>query len=283
MAGEIRTIAVLGAGTMGAGIAQVCAFNGYSVNLYDVSEQIIDRSLKTINKSLERFVEKGKIEEANKKATISRITTFTDVLENISEADLVIEALPEQFDLKINVFKKIGDKVHTEVILASNTSSLPITALSMAIENHDRFIGIHFMNPVPIMKGVEVIKGRETSEETLQTVKLFVESLGKIPSIAVDYAGFITSRLLNIYLNEAALAVMDGNTPEEVDKAMVTCTNMPIGPCKLLDLVGIDVAVFVLQILEDEFGERFKCAPLLKQMARAKHLGVKTGKGFYNY
>jgi 3-hydroxybutyryl-CoA dehydrogenase len=133
------------------------------------------------------------------------------------------------------------------------------------------------------MKGVEIIKGRETSEETYQKVKLFIESLDKIPSLAVDYAGFITSRLLNVYLNEAALAVMDGNSPEEIDRAMVTCTNMPMGPCKLLDLVGIDVAVYVLKVLEDEFGERFKCAPLLKQMVRAGHLGVKTGKGFYNY
>ncbi len=280
---EVRTVAVLGAGTMGTGIAQVCAFHGYDVHLHDISKEILDRSLRAIGKSLGKFVDKGKIDEAKKQATVGRIKTFTDITAGMSSVDLVIEALTENIDVKTDSYRKFENQLGANVIIGSNTSSLPITALASATNRKDRFIGIHFMNPVPLMKGVEIIRGRESSDETIQKVRSFLGSIDKIPSVAVDYAGFITSRLLNVYLNEAALAVMDGNSPEEIDRAMMTCTNMPMGPCKLLDLVGIDVAVYVLKILEEEFGERFKCAPLLKQMVRAGHFGVKSGKGFYDY
>lgn len=168
-------------------------------------------------------------------------------------------------------------------ILGTNTSSLPITAIAAATGRPEKVAGIHFMNPVPIMKGVELIKGRVTSQETIKAAAEFTKSLNKVPTIAVDYAGFITSRVLQAYLNEAAYCVMDGNTPQDVDNAMIYCTNMPQGPCALMDLIGIDTMVFILGILEDEFGPKFKVAPLLKQMMRAGHLGRKTGQGFYKY
>ncbi len=280
---QIQVVAVIGAGSMGTGIAQVCASHGYDVNLYDVSKEILDRSVGAMSRSLGKLVEKGKIDEDRKRKTIERIRTFSDIASGMESADLVVEALPESFDMKTAAYRKIEDRLKPGAIIGSNTSSLPITALAAATRRGDRFIGLHFMNPVPLMDGIEIIRGRNTSDDTLKQARSFAESLGKKPSIAVDYAGFVVSRLINVYLNEAALAVMDGNDPGEVDRAMVTCTNMPIGPCKLMDLVGIDVVVSVLGTLEGEFGERFRCAPLLKQMARAGHFGVKTKQGFYSY
>lgn len=280
---QIKSVAVFGAGTMGAGIAQVCAHHGYDVNLYDVSKEILERSLGGIAKSLEKFVKSGAIDAKKKEQSLNRIKIFTNLTDDIGSVDIVIEALTENIDVKTGSYKTVDKHLKSGTIICSNTSSIPITALAASTTRKDQFIGAHFMNPVPLMKGVEVIKGRETSEDTLQKVKSFLESIDKIPSVAVDYAGFITTRIFNSYLNEAALAVMIGNDPEEIDKAMVTCVNMPMGPCKIMDLVGIDVLVSVMKTLEDEFGERFKVAPILKQMARAGHFGVKTGKGFYNY
>jgi 3-hydroxybutyryl-CoA dehydrogenase len=183
----------------------------------------------------------------------------------------------------VKIFKDVDKLAPDYAILASNTSSLPITAIAAATKRPHQVVGMHFMNPVPIMKGVELIRGRVTSQETIDSAVDFTKSINKVPVVAQDYAGFITSRILNAYLNEAAYTVMDGNTPKDVDDAMVYCTNMPQGPCALMDLVGIDVIVFVLGILEDEFGPKFKSAPLLRQMVRAGHLGRKTGQGFYTY
>lgn len=278
----INRVVVLGAGTMGNGITQVAAQSGYTVAMRDLDQAFVDRGMATITKSLDKFVEKNKMTAAERDAILARITPTTD-LEVVSDADLVIEAAPEKLELKVAIFKDLDRLCKEGAILGSNTSSLPITAIGAATRRPANVAGIHFMNPVPLMRGVEVIKGRATSAATIDTITEFVRSLGKVPTVAVDYAGFITSRVLNAYLNEAAYTVMDGNNPKDVDDGMVYCTNMPMGPCALMDLVGIDVVVYVLNILEDEFGPRFKAAPLLKQMVRAGHLGKKSGQGFYQY
>lgn len=278
----IRKVVVLGSGTMGNGITQVIAQAGYQVTMHDIDETIVNRGLQKIEKSLSRFVEKNVISPEEKVNILSRIKTTT-ALDIVKDADLVIEAVPEQLDLKVKIFAELDQLAPSHTIFASNTSSLPITAIAAATKRPSQVIGIHFMNPVPLMKGVELIKGRSTSQETIDVVVEFTKSIKKVPVVAQDYAGFITSRILNNYLNEAAYTVMDGNTPKDVDDGMVYCTNMPQGPCALMDLVGIDIIVFVLGILEEEFGPRFKAAPILKQMVRAGHLGRKTGRGFYQY
>lgn len=281
-ADNIKKVAVLGAGTMGNGIVQVAAQAGYQVAMRDIEDSFVSRGMDTIKNSLNKFVEKGKMQASEAEQVLARITPTTD-FDVVADADLVVEAVPEKLDLKVEIFKELDQKCKPEAILGSNTSSLPITAIGAATKRPEQVVGIHFMNPVPLMRGVELVRARNTSDETLETAKEFVKSLGKVPTVAVDYAGFITSRILNIYLNEAAYTVMDGNSPKDVDDGMVYCTNMPQGPCALMDLVGIDVVVYVLGILEEEFGEKFKAAPLLKQMVRANHLGRKTGRGFYAY
>ena len=198
-------------------------------------------------------------------------------------AQLVIESAPEVLELKANIFKTLDEVCPPETILASNTSALPIGSISSAISRKEKVIGIHFMNPVPVMKGVEVIVSTYTSEDTVETSKNFVKSLGKEPCEAKDYAGFIVSRLVDVLMNEAAQCVMDGNKPEEVDKAMRLCCNFPIGPLELADLAGVDIVLHGLETMEKEFGERLKAVPLLKAMVRAGALGRKTGKGFYDY
>lgn len=279
---KIQKVAVVGAGTMGNGIAQVVAQSGYQVNLIDVNEQVLNNAQKTIEQSLARLAKKGTISNDDITAILGRLT-FTTTMDCIADVDLAIEAVPEQLELKGKIFREFDRLAPEHAILASNTSSLPITAIAAVTKRPHNVVGIHFMNPVPVMKGVELIKGRTTSEETIQAAKDFVKSLDKISMVAIDYAGFIGSRILNLYLNEAAYTVMDGNSPKDVDDCMIYCTNMPMGPCALLDLVGVDVCVFVLGILEEEFGPKFKVAPLLKQMVRAGHLGRKTGQGFYKY
>lgn len=280
---KIRTVAVLGAGIMGNGISQTIAAAGpYLVYMVDVAQAILEQGLESIKKSLGRFTKKGEMTPEESEAIISRITPTTD-FEVVQESDLVVEAIPEDLALKIETFQKLNDLCPTHAIMGTNTSSLPIASIAAATERPDMVIGIHFMNPVPVMKGVEVIKGLMTSPETVQATVNFVESIGKIPCLALDYAGFINSRLLSIYINEAVLAVMDGNPPEEVDKGMIHTANMPMGPLKLLDLIGLDVHLKIMDILRNEYGDRFLAAPLTRQMFRAGHLGRKTGRGFYQY
>jgi 3-hydroxybutyryl-CoA dehydrogenase len=268
---------------MGNGITQVIAQAGYEVYMRDVSQELLDRGMAVIKKSLSKFVEKGKITADAEKEILGRITPTTEFDEVVKKADLIIEAVPENIELKTKIFSELEEKCPPETLFASNTSSLPITALAAVTKRPERFLGTHFMSPVPMMGGVELVRGRMTSDETLEEIKQFIISLGKTPTVAVDYAGFVTSRLLDLYLNEAAYAVMDGNDPKEVDAGMVHCTNMPMGPCALTDMVGADVLLFVLEILEKEFGEKFRPAPLLRQMVRAGHLGRKTGRGYYIY
>jgi 3-hydroxybutyryl-CoA dehydrogenase len=279
---EIKTVAVIGAGTMGNGIAQVSAQAGYNVIMTDIKEEFCAKGLATITGSLDRMIKKGTLQEADKKAILGRIRTSCDMKE-AKNAQLVIESAPEVLELKANIFKELDAVCPPETILASNTSALPISAISSAAKRKEKVIGIHFMNPVPVMKGVEVIISTFTSKDTLETSNAYVRKIGKEPCEARDYAGFIVSRLVDALMNEAIQCVMDGNRPEEVDKAMKLCCNHPIGPLELCDLAGADIVLHGLETMEKEFGERLKAVPLLKSQVRSGALGRKTGKGFYDY
>jgi 3-hydroxybutyryl-CoA dehydrogenase len=279
---EIKTVAVIGAGTMGNGIAQVSAAAGYNVIMTDIKDEFLAKGISSITGSLDRMIKKGTLQEADKKAILARIKTTTDTKE-AKNAQLVIESAPEILELKASIFKTLDEVCPPETILASNTSALPIGAISTAVKRKDRVIGIHFMNPVPIMKGVEVIVSTFTSAETVETTKEFVKKIGKESCEARDYAGFIVSRLVDVLMNEAVQCVMDGNKPEEVDKAMKLCCNFPMGPLELADFSGNDIVLHGLETMEKEFGERLRAVPLLKAMVRAGALGRKTGRGFYDY
>ncbi|MBP1707587.1 MAG: 3-hydroxyacyl-CoA dehydrogenase NAD-binding protein [Chloroflexi bacterium] len=279
---DIKTVAVIGAGTMGNGIAQVVAQAGYNVIMTDIKDEFLAKGMSTIGGSLDRLIKKGTLQEADKTAILGRIKTTID-LKEARNAQLVIESAPEILDLKASIFKDLESICPPETILASNTSALPISAISTSIKRKDKVIGIHFMNPVPVMKGVEVIVSTSTSAETVEASKNFVKSLGKEPCEAKDYAGFIVSRLVDVLMNEAIQCVMDGNKPEEVDKAMRLCANHPIGPLELCDLAGADIVLHGLETMEKEFGERLKANPLLKSQVRSGALGRKTGRGFYDY
>jgi 3-hydroxybutyryl-CoA dehydrogenase len=278
----IKKVFVIGAGTMGNGIAQVSAQAGYDVVMSDIKDEFIKKGMAAIDNSLGRLVKKGTMQESEKAAIIARIKTTTDN-NDAKDADLVIEAAPEILDLKKNIFKQLDEICQPEAILATNTSSLPIGEIAATTKKPERVIGIHFMNPVPVMKGVEVIPGRQTAPATLETAKEYVRKIGKEPCEARDYAGFIVSRLVDALMNEAFWCVMDGNKPEEVDRAIKLCLNHPMGPLELCDLAGADVVLHGLETMYEEFGERLMPAPLLKNMVRSGELGRKTGRGFYEY
>jgi 3-hydroxybutyryl-CoA dehydrogenase len=279
---KIEKIFVMGAGVMGNGIAQVTAQAHYDVVMMDISEDLLKRALDSIDNGLSKKVSKGSISKEDKQGILSRITTTVDI-NGAKGADLVIEAIPEIMELKVKTFKELDAICPEHTILASNTSALPISAMAAATRREPKVVGIHFMNPVPVMKGVEIIPARHTSGETLQSSKDFVRSLGKEPCEAVDYAGFIVSRILDAMMNEAFYCVMDGNKPEEVDRAMRTCCNFPMGPLELCDLAGADIVYHGLETMQKEFGERLRPAPALVSMVRAGELGRKTGRGFYDY
>jgi 3-hydroxybutyryl-CoA dehydrogenase len=278
----IKKVFVIGAGQMGNGIAQVTAQAGYDVTMSDIKDEFIKKGMDSISKSLDRSVKKGTMTEADKAAIIARIKTTTDN-KNASDADLVIEAAPEILDLKKSIFKQLDAVCKADAILATNTSSLPIGELAASTKNPRRVIGIHFMNPVPVMKGVEVIVGKQTAPETLAAAKEYVVKIAKEPCEAQDHAGFIVSRLVDALMNEAFWCLMDGNKPEEVDKAVKLCLNHPMGPLELCDLAGADTVLHGLETMYQEFGDRLKPAPLLKDMVKAGKLGRKTGRGFYEY
>jgi 3-hydroxybutyryl-CoA dehydrogenase len=278
----INKVFVIGAGTMGNGIAQVSAQAGYDVIMSDIKDEFIKKGMAAIEKSLDRLVKRETIQEGEKAAIIARIKTTVDN-NDARDADLVIEAAPEILELKKNIFKQLDEICKAEAILATNTSSLPIGEIAATTKKPERVIGIHFMNPVPVMKGVEVIPGRLTAPATLEAAKEYVRKIGKEPCEARDYAGFIVSRLVDALMNEAFWCVMDGNKPEEVDKAIKLCLNHPMGPCELADLAGNDVVLHGLETMYEEFGERLMPAPLLKNMVRSGDLGRKTGRGFYDY
>jgi 3-hydroxybutyryl-CoA dehydrogenase len=281
---QIKTVAVLGAGTMGNGIAHVFARAGYSVILRDVETRFLERGLETIGKNLDREVKKEKITAADKPITLSRIQPTTEV-SALAAADFAIEAVPEQLDLKVRLLKDVDAALKPGVILASNTSSISITQLAAQTSRPDKFIGMHFMNPVPIMALVEVIRGLATSDDTFQTTTQLCEKLDKKPVAVNDAPGFVSNRVLMPLINEAAFAVMEGvATPEAVDAVMKMGMNHPMGPLELADFIGLDVCVNILEVLQTGFGDpKYRACPLLRKYVAAGWLGRKSGRGFYKY
>ncbi len=281
---SIKTIAVLGAGTMGNGIAHVFARAGYSVILRDVQEGFLARGMETIGKNLDREVKKGKLAEAEKPQVLARLKPVTDMAE-IAAADFVVEAVPEKMDIKRAVLTEAHKLLRPEVILSSNTSSIAITTLAAMTGRPDRFVGMHFMNPVPVMVLVEVIRALQTSDAAFQTTMELAKKLGKTPVAVNDAPGFVSNRVLMPLINEAAYAVMEGvATAEAVDAVMKLGMNHPMGPLELADFIGLDVCVDIMQVLLDGFGDpKYRASPLLKKYVAAGWLGRKSGRGFYNY
>lgn len=280
---DVKKVGIVGAGAMGSGIAQVSANAGYSVVLQDISGAALERARESIEKSLEKMVSKEKMTKTDMEATLSRIQ-FTTTLENACiDADIVIEAIFENLETKHEMFRRLEKLCNIDTILATNTSALSITEIASVTNRGQKIIGIHFMNPVPLMRGVEVIPGQLTSEETKEVSLQFVKSLGKEPIMAVDFAGFIASRLVDVLFNEVMKLIQVGNRPEDIDKVCTLCLGHPMGPCRLLDLAGADIAMHGMETMARDFGDYYKPHPLLKKRVLAGLLGQKTGVGFYNY
>lgn len=280
---EVNTITIIGAGAMGSGIAQVSAAAGYKVVLNDISEDVLKKALASIEKNLNKQASKGKITESDVSAALGRITVASDLKKACQEADILVECVFENLDLKKEMFVKFEQFCKPSAILGTNTSAIPVTEIASATSRGDKVIGIHFMNPVPLMKGVEIIRGQLTSDETMAATLDYIQKIGKEAAIAVDFAGFIVSRLLDVLMNEAVKLVQEGNSPEDIDKAMKLCAGHPMGPCTLLDLVGAEIAMHGMETMERDFGDRYKPHPLLKKRVLAGLLGQKSGQGFYRY
>ncbi len=281
---DIKIVGVVGSGAMGSGIAQVVASSDRDVLLVDISDAALDRGIKGIEKSLGRLVKKEAITEEDSSSILSRIVKTTD-FEGLGDADLVIEAVFEDMDVKKEIYSKLDNITGDDVVLATNTSSLPIVEIAVSTSKADKIVGMHFFNPAPVMKLVEIIKTLTTSDETVQFAYDFALALGKEPVKTKDSPGFIVNRILIPMLNEAVFAYQDGvGTPEDIDKAMKLGTNQPIGPLALVDLIGLDITLDVMDTFYREFQDsKFRAAPLLRQMVRAGWLGRKSGKGFFDY
>ena len=281
----MEQIAVIGSGTMGNGIAHVFAQSGFKVNLIDISAPALKKALATIDKNLGRMVAKEKIDETTKANTLANITTTTDLKEGVSNADLVVEAATENVGLKLKIFGDLEEFCKPECILASNTSSIPITKIGAATKRPDKVIGMHFMNPVPVMKLVEVIRGYATSDEVTQLVMETSKKLGKVPVEVNDYPGFVANRILMPMINEAIITLFEGVAGvEEIDTVMKLGMAHPMGPLQLADFIGLDVCLSIMNVLYEGFGNpKYAPCPLLVNMVTAGYLGVKSGEGFYSW
>ena len=281
---DIQTIGIIGAGTMGNGIAHTAARSGFKVILHDIAESFLDRAVSTIAKNLEREVAKGRITANDKNAVLSRISAVTQN-SALSEADFVIEAVIEDIETKLRVFEGMDRIARPDVILASNTSSISITKIASKTKRPDKVIGMHFMNPVPVMPLVEVVRGIATSDETYRMTKELAESLGKTAVEVNDFPGFVSNRVLMPMINEAVYCVMEGvGTAEAIDSVMKLGMNHPMGPLALADLIGLDVCLDIMEVLHSGLGDsKYRPCPLLRKMVDAGHLGRKSGRGFYKY
>ncbi len=281
----MKNIAVIGSGTMGNGIAHVFAQNDYKVNLIDINSEALERALATISKNLDRQIKKEKIDEAKKTATLGNITTYTNLEEGVKAVDLVIEAATENIDIKLKIFADIDKYAPENCILASNTSSISITKIAAATKRPEKVIGMHFMNPVPVMKLVEVITGYSTSKETTEAVLEASKKVGKIPTSVNDYPGFVANRILLPMINEAIYSLFEGvGGVEEIDTVMKLGMAHPMGPLQLADFIGLDVCLSILRVMHDGLGNpKYAPCPLLVNMVEAGHLGAKSGVGFYDY
>jgi len=285
MQSKFRNIAVIGSGTMGNGIAHILAQSGFYVNLVDISEQALSNAIVTITKNLDRQIAKGILAESDKENTLSNITCVSSLQDGVNNVDLVIEAASENIDIKLKIFKDLDEFTKPETILASNTSSISITKIASVTQKPDKVIGMHFMNPVPIMKLVEVIRGYATSDEVTESIMDLSKILGKIPVEVNDYPGFVANRILMPMINEAIYSLFEGVAGvEEIDTVMKLGMAHPMGPLQLADFIGLDVCLSILYVLKDGFGNpKYAPCPLLINMVTAGKKGVKSGEGFYNY
>src|SRR5688572_21177126 len=281
---QIKRIGVIGAGTMGNGIAQVFAQSGYEVHLIDSAAPALDRARGTIERSLGKFVEKGKLTADDRDEALGRLSTATDV-HSLADADYVVEAIVEDAKVKCELFAMLDTVTRKDVILSSNTSSISITVLGAATKRPDKVLGMHFMNPVPLMTLVELIRGQATSTESMSSATQLCTTLGKTALEAADYPGFIANRILMPMINEAIYALMEGvGTPDAIDGVMKLGMNHPMGPLTLADFIGLDVCLAILNVLHEGLGDpKYRPCPLLKRMVAAGHLGRKSGQGFYKY
>ena len=278
-------VAVIGAGTMGNGIVQVFADFGHQVTMVDVSDEALERGVGAISKSLARFVKKEKKSQEEVDQILARISTSTDLEGAVADIDLAVEAVFENEEVKQDLFRRMDGAAPADAILASNTSSISITRIANATSRPDKVIGMHFMNPVPLMKLVEIIKGELTSQETVDKTIAWSEGLGKVVGLAEDYPGFIANRILMPMINEAAFSLMEGvGTREAIDTVMKFGCNFPMGPLTLADFIGLDICVNILDVLHEGLGDpKYRCCPMLRRMVEAGKLGVKSGQGFYEY